>query len=637
MSSRQLQEQHSLQMAQPQSVRTETLSTVESKMQTYRHLQQEIQRLEGSILEARNELARAYGTREATAMVAQLRHTHSTMLSQGEALFASMRIDRSFPEFRGVSSQFLQYLVLARQEKIYVRERIVGHMWELARLRRARGGGHEPIGTKLRDQILKGYGPRWKTTQAAIRRYNTYVDRLREAFSPEWNIPLPLKLSAERLEVPTEDHHLFTDVWWPSVQTPAAWITDERVRQGVTGWLLQAHCEEESVRLDLEGANLVRWWKEEWDALTQAEADADHPADKIWLSRQRVEHSLKRHRWSSLVVQPAVWKEVWAAEQPADRPDGWAEDQGDIHDGEDNESLSAASDPYDRTMGDVDALVEEMGGVMLADGSPDATDTGRGYLSEEVEEEGVADGDAEVSGWRREDNRGLWPARAAQQAPHNRPSVATAPRQLVTDAQILHPDPHFSERWQLYEWKEWYVGERHTRVDIPVVELQRLASPTAWMSEIIVNDFGAMFEAAQPSHWFPESHTDVRVFSSYIETSGRGWADEERWYDRFVSRRVWTETREGGQRRRVYDRMHCWSKPVWIFPRYRADLLHWRLLVVDFESQEVRVYDSMAGVGGWEKDVEDVHAILRRIMRLSRYAGTIEPEDWRTVLVDVRP
>ncbi|KZO97682.1 hypothetical protein CALVIDRAFT_479548 [Calocera viscosa TUFC12733] len=200
----------------------------------------------------------------------QVEQPHSELMKKGEQLFTELHIEQAFPEFRGVSSRFLHFLMLARQEKLNIRERIIGHMWELARLQRARGGGREPLGTKLRDQILRGYGPRWNTTQAAIRRYNGYIDELEKHFNPAWNIPLPLKLNPDRLESPTEDHHLLDDVWWPAVQPPPAWVTNEDVRHGVTGWLLKARCNEEQHRLEREADNVVRWWMEERQALHQA-------------------------------------------------------------------------------------------------------------------------------------------------------------------------------------------------------------------------------------------------------------------------------------------------------------------------------------------------------------------------------
>ncbi|KZT56481.1 hypothetical protein CALCODRAFT_509451 [Calocera cornea HHB12733] len=434
---------------------TESTKALEAKIDVYKRLQSEMLRVESIIKEAQASIAQSHGRMAGHTVFQELRHIHGELMKKGEQLFAELHIEQAFPEFRGVSGIFLHYLILARQEKKSIRERVIGHMWELARLHRARGGGREPLGTKLRDQILRGYGPRWTTTQAAIRRYNGYVDQLTAHFNPSWNIPLPAKLNANTLERPTEDHHLLDDVWWPAVQTPPAWVTNKDVRHGVTGWLLSARCEEEERRLEREAENVMTWWAEERDALESAIVACNtrekRPSGRVNATPSKRDPytfvpplTPASRRWHNNDSPPPTLSTASSAMDANDpmarqRTMSWLQDQG--HDGrpavpmraapivspptparatinappyrvpalgprwssppietrEQDEELSVNSDVYDRIMGDADVVYEELGGAVTM-AAERVLRSGR-YADEEVEDEDDA----------MEDDAG-WPA-----------------------------------------------------------------------------------------------------------------------------------------------------------------------------------------------------------------------------------
>ncbi|KZT52173.1 hypothetical protein CALCODRAFT_487323 [Calocera cornea HHB12733] len=320
LTEQELAEQHRLQVEQPQSRQSESVKAIEGKIDIYKRLQSEMLRVETIIREAQASIIQLHGRTANRAAFDGLNDSHAELMKKGEQLFTELHIEQAFPEFRDVSTVFLHYLVLARQEKMNIRERVIGHMWELARLHRARGGGREPLGTKLRDQILRGYGPRWSTTQAAIRRYNGYVDSLEKHFNPAWNIPLPLKLNPDSLESPTEDHHLLDDVWWPAVQPPAAWVTNEDVRHGVTGWLLRARCNEEERRLAREADNVMRWWQEERQALKDTIAQCSVQGDVLRLQRMQMQHTHIRQKWTCRALPEVKWRRAIVIDQKLASP-----------------------------------------------------------------------------------------------------------------------------------------------------------------------------------------------------------------------------------------------------------------------------------------------------------------------------
>ncbi|KZP01369.1 hypothetical protein CALVIDRAFT_475201 [Calocera viscosa TUFC12733] len=248
----------------------QTSQDVQRKIDLFKKLQTELERVGSAIQETVQSLSEEFGWPRSTAAFRSLSEKHHDLMQNGQHLLGDLRLDHTFPQLSGVSAQFLHYLLLAREEKINVRARVVEHLWELSRLRRARGGGHDPVGTKVRDAILKGWGPRWRTTKAAVDRYNGYVGHLKLHFNPIWNIPLPARLEVTDLQNPTEDHQLWQDVWWPTSAQPPIWVTNEQVRRGVTAVLLLDRCKEEEQRLILEGNNLEKWWINESVAMIKA-------------------------------------------------------------------------------------------------------------------------------------------------------------------------------------------------------------------------------------------------------------------------------------------------------------------------------------------------------------------------------
>jgi hypothetical protein len=104
----------------------------------------------------------------------------------------------------------------------------------------------------------------------AIRKFNSYCERLESLFDPSWGVPLPAPLPTKLADL-RNDQTLMEDVWiTPSVGDVPRWIEDVDMRDGIRALLKQDRCREEQCRLGLEADNLCRWFRDELTALELA-------------------------------------------------------------------------------------------------------------------------------------------------------------------------------------------------------------------------------------------------------------------------------------------------------------------------------------------------------------------------------
>lgn len=101
----------------------------------------------------------------------------------------------------------------------------------------------------------------------AIRKFNSYCERLEFLYDPSWGIPLPTPLPMKLTEL-CSDPRLMEDVWiMPSVGEVPRWLEDSNVRDGICALLKRDQCEEEQIRLSMEADNLCRFFGDELSAL----------------------------------------------------------------------------------------------------------------------------------------------------------------------------------------------------------------------------------------------------------------------------------------------------------------------------------------------------------------------------------
>lgn len=125
-------------------------------------------------------------------------------------------------------------------------------------------------GTKLHQQTRKAISKRQPALMTAIRRFNSYCERLDSLYDTSWGIPLPAPLPTKLAEL-RSDPGLMEDVWiTPSLGEVPRWLDDTSIRDGIRALLKRDRCREEQVRLGVEADNLCRFFGNELAALELA-------------------------------------------------------------------------------------------------------------------------------------------------------------------------------------------------------------------------------------------------------------------------------------------------------------------------------------------------------------------------------
>lgn len=118
--------------------------------------------------------------------------------------------------------------------------------------------------------MCKAISKRQPALMSAIRKFNSYCERLDSLYDPSWGIPLPAPLPTKLVEL-RSDPGLMEDVWvTPSVGEVPQWLDDTSIRDGIRGLLKRDRCREEQVWLGIEADNLCRFFGNELAALELA-------------------------------------------------------------------------------------------------------------------------------------------------------------------------------------------------------------------------------------------------------------------------------------------------------------------------------------------------------------------------------
>jgi Ulp1 family protease len=118
----------------------------------------------------------------------------------------------------------------------------------------------------------------------------------------------------------------------------------------------------------------------------------------------------------------------------------------------------------------------------------------------------------------------------------------------------------------------------HRNIDLSPSDIQRFASPTAWLNDVCIND-GAILLL---SHLNPTQSEKIAIISTLALST---LDDSALW--------------------RLSQRSAFWRKTVWLVPIHRkAPYEHWVLGIVDFACQEIRYFDSLADMSLWKEDVK---------------------------------
>ncbi|KAG1728250.1 uncharacterized protein EDB91DRAFT_1314088 [Suillus paluster] len=202
-----------------------------------------------------------------------LQRGHDRLMTKVEALYASLNVNDRFPE---LDASFFE--------------------WD--KLDRAVGGSHQTLGTKLHQHTRKAIAKRQPALMTAIRKFNSYCERLESLYDPTWTIPLPTPLPTKLAEL-RGDQTLMQDVWvTPSMGDVPRW-------DGIRALLKRDQCQEEQKRLGMEADNLCRFFREELTALELSLRLPENKRFRVPLQQWHSHFIRLQTRWSNSLAPSA--------------------------------------------------------------------------------------------------------------------------------------------------------------------------------------------------------------------------------------------------------------------------------------------------------------------------------------------
>ncbi|KAG0695573.1 hypothetical protein DFH29DRAFT_984921 [Suillus ampliporus] len=231
-----------------------------------------------------------------------LQRGHDCLMTKVEVLYSSLNVNDRFPELDGINLDFVRVLLMARDLKMNIRKCAIASFFKWDKLDRAVGRSHQTLGTKLHQHTRKAIAKRQPVLMTAIRKFNSYCERLESLYDPTWTIPLPTPLPTKLAEL-CGDQTLMQDVWvMPSMGDVPRWLEDADIRDGICALLKHDQCQEEQKRLGMEADNLCHFFGEE---LTALELLFRLPENKHFCVplQQRHSHFIRlQTRWSNLLA-----------------------------------------------------------------------------------------------------------------------------------------------------------------------------------------------------------------------------------------------------------------------------------------------------------------------------------------------
>ncbi|KAJ7881222.1 hypothetical protein B0H13DRAFT_2345209 [Mycena leptocephala] len=307
------------QKAAQTSIRAHAPARLRRELSKVLLLQNQIDAVEKAINETKKTLHGSVSPRS-LAVLHSLEKTHERLSSEAEELYASLNIQKDFPELLNLPLEFAQTLLLMRDLKINIRKRAIGSFFEWESLDRAVSGRREALGTKLHQSTHKAISRCQPSLLKAIKKFNKGCETLERLRPPQCNIPIPSPLSVQ-LNGLRNDPSLHEDVWiTPSDGPLPQWLNDEDVRDGIRSIHAADRCTEEVVRLNLERENLRRWLVEEREVVRRAiEMTPDSPITFLLRWREDALMDLERS-WAPCLRFQDVESVSSLNRQPPRRP-----------------------------------------------------------------------------------------------------------------------------------------------------------------------------------------------------------------------------------------------------------------------------------------------------------------------------
>ncbi|KAG1779248.1 hypothetical protein EV702DRAFT_1214244 [Suillus placidus] len=258
-----LQSEWSKQRQSQLSIRAHTPARLKKELDTVLALQADLDASDKALQTTRAMLEKDMASDDTLEALESLERGHDRLMNKVEALYSSLNVHDRFPELDGINLEFVRTLLMARDLKMNIRKRAIASFFEWDKLDQAVGGAQQALGTKLHQQTRKVISKRQPALMSAIRKFNSYCERLDSLYDPSWGIPLPAPLPTKLVEL-RSDPGLMEDIWiTPSVGEVPRWLDDTSIRDGIRGLLKRDRCREEQVRLGIEADNLCRFFGNE--------------------------------------------------------------------------------------------------------------------------------------------------------------------------------------------------------------------------------------------------------------------------------------------------------------------------------------------------------------------------------------
>ncbi|KAH7917226.1 hypothetical protein BV22DRAFT_985479, partial [Leucogyrophana mollusca] len=304
LSPHELEEQWRQQKASQLSLRAHAPARLKKELDTVLTLQTELDASDKALHTMRAIISTSTQSvsNDTISALESLERGHDRLISKVEQLYASLNVHEKFPELKGIDLEFVRTLLIAHDLKINIRKRAIGSFFEWDKLNQAVGGQQQTLGTKLHQHTRKAIAKHQPALMTALRKFNTYCERMEELYDPSWKIPLPKPLPT-KLSALRNDQRLMEDVWiTPAVEEIPQWLEELDVRDGIRALLRVRRCSEEQDRLAMEAENLCTWFTNELAAVELALRAPNNSQYNILLQHRRDHLSLLQSRWATSFI-----------------------------------------------------------------------------------------------------------------------------------------------------------------------------------------------------------------------------------------------------------------------------------------------------------------------------------------------
>lgn len=125
---------------------SEAPARLKKQLQTVLSLQEVIEQLNSQIEET-SKLVQMFPVDQSTKnLLKTLCERHAGLVEAAEGLYSSLNVPDQFPNLEGVPFQFIHTLLMARDLKIVLRQRLVGRYFEISRIDQSTGGADAVLG-----------------------------------------------------------------------------------------------------------------------------------------------------------------------------------------------------------------------------------------------------------------------------------------------------------------------------------------------------------------------------------------------------------------------------------------------------------------------------------------------------------